>query len=220
MQFNENAEVLSAKREKIGKIDRVVIDPVSMEVTHLVVKEGILFSRMKVLPVDRIEKTTDERVILAKSAGDPDKWPDFEEKHHVPADDMGPYPNLPAGSARPFVWYHLHKGHPWWRIGDYPGYSAPSFTTRIERNIPDNAIPLEEGATVVSKDDETLGNVERIFVEPEENRAAHLLVSGGLLSKEKKLIPTHWVDSVSEKTVRLAVEKKLIDKLPEFQDIS
>jgi hypothetical protein len=65
-----------------------------------------------------------------------------------------------------------------------------------------------------------LGDIERIYIETEENRATHLLVSSGLLSKKKKLIPRPWVDSVRDEKFRLVVEKVLIDNLPEFRDFS
>ena len=38
MKFKENAEVLTSTGDMVGRIDRVVIDPKSNEVTHLVVK--------------------------------------------------------------------------------------------------------------------------------------------------------------------------------------
>jgi len=53
MQFNENAEVFTSTGEKVGRIDRVVIDPKSDELTHLVVKKG--FSNW--LPVRRGSQT-------------------------------------------------------------------------------------------------------------------------------------------------------------------
>jgi len=39
MQFKENAEVVTSSGDKVGRIDRVVIDPKSNELTHLVVKK-------------------------------------------------------------------------------------------------------------------------------------------------------------------------------------
>jgi sporulation protein YlmC with PRC-barrel domain len=45
MQFKENAEVFTSTGEKDGRIDRVVIDPNSNELTHLVVKKGFLFTK-------------------------------------------------------------------------------------------------------------------------------------------------------------------------------
>ena len=45
MQFKENARVITAGGQKVGRIDRVVLDPKSKELTHLVVKKGFLFTR-------------------------------------------------------------------------------------------------------------------------------------------------------------------------------
>jgi uncharacterized protein YrrD len=215
MQLRENADVLSWEGQKIGRVDRVVIDPESKEVTHLVIKKGLLLTQDKVIPVDEwVDKATEDQVILKKAAGNPEEWPDFEETHHVPVDDMKPYRRRQPGYARPVMWYYSRPGFPWWGTGPYPGYPSPRYVARTERNIPGDAVPLEEGAKVLSKDDENVGNVESVYVEPEGNRATHLLISRGLLSKERKLIPTNWVDRVFEDEVRLSVEKDVIDSVP------
>jgi len=41
MQFRENADVFTPAGEKIGRLDRVVIDPGSFEVTHIVTQKGL-----------------------------------------------------------------------------------------------------------------------------------------------------------------------------------
>ena len=64
MQFKENAEVLTSTGDKIGRIDRVVIDPKSNEVTHLVVKKGILFTKDKVVPLEQVEAANGDEIIL------------------------------------------------------------------------------------------------------------------------------------------------------------
>lgn len=85
-----------------------------------------------------------------------------------------------------------------------------------ELNIPDNTVALEEGVKVFSSDREQVGDVERVYSEPEEQRVTHLVISQGLISKEKKLIPTLWVDSVIEDKVWLSVAKDFVENLPEY----
>ena len=49
------------------------------------------------------------------------------------------------------------------------------------------------------------------------DRATHLLISEGLILKDKKLIPTRWMTNVLEKEVHLSVESDFVESLPEYQ---
>jgi uncharacterized protein YrrD len=218
MQFKENADVLTSDDQKVGRIDRVVIDPKSLEVTHLVVKRGFLFTQDKVIPVDRVEATTENGVVLKAGAENPDDLPDFEETHHVPVVDVASFRRKRPEYTRPMLWYGPLGGVPWWERRAYPGFPRPVFVKKTEQNIPDGTIPLEEGAKVISANDIHVGNVERIYTESEEQRATYLLISQGLLLKEKKLIPTIWVDSVLEEEIKLCVESDLIEHMPNSVD--
>jgi uncharacterized protein YrrD len=218
MQFRENAKVVTKDGDKVGRIDRVVIDPETKTVTHLVVKKGFLFTKDKVVSVKDIDTTVGEQVIL-KNVDKPDDLPDFEETRHVPLDNVEPYRKQQGkGYARPIMWYHAHPGIGWWGEGLYPRYSRPEYAIKTELNIPENTVALEEGAKVVSVDGEQVGDVERVFTEPEEHRATHILISKGIALKEKRLIPTRWVESVSEGEIRLSVESDIIQSLS-AQDI-
>ena len=84
MQFNENAEVQTASGEKVGRIDRVVMDPKSKELTHFVVRKGLIFTTDKVIPLDQVESADGDRVVLKAGAGE--------------ADDLG---SVTIGSMRP-----------------------------------------------------------------------------------------------------------------------
>ena len=78
LQFKENAEVISSTGEKVGRIDRVVIDPKSDELTHLVVKKGFLFSDDKVVSIDLVDTAAEDQVVLKEGPQAPEDFPDFE----------------------------------------------------------------------------------------------------------------------------------------------
>jgi uncharacterized protein YrrD len=94
---------------------------------------------------------------------------------------------------------------------------VPPYVTKVEKNIPEGTVALEEGAKVVDREGKHIGDVERIFTDSLEDRATHLLISEGLLFKEKKLVPTSWLLNVFEDEVRLSVEADVVDNLPEYQ---
>ncbi len=117
-----------------------------------------------------------------------------------------------AGFIRSMAWYYPFPGQGW--FGAYPGYGRPPFVASTERNIPEGTVSLREGSDVLTSDGEDVGHVERIYTEPAEHRATHLVIVRGLISKKRKLIPTTWIEEVGEDQIRLSVDKALIDRLP------
>jgi len=220
MQFKENAAVLTSTGDKVGRVDRVVIDPKSKEMTHLVVKKGILFTTDKVVPAEQIKAANGDKVVLKAGPMDPDDYPDFEETQYIPIDHAPPDNTRgDLGAMRALAWYYPLPGGAWWRrrMGGYPGYPDPPYARRTELNIPDNTVPLEEGAKVVDSEGEHVGDVERIYVGEEEQRVTHLLIVQGLISRARKLIPSMWVEHVLTDEVRLSISKDFLQGLPEYE---
>jgi uncharacterized protein YrrD len=206
MLFKKGVDVFSSDNEKIGTLDRVVMDPKTKEVTHIVVREGFLFTEDKVVPIDLIGSVTDERIALQGSKEHLDELPEYEETHYIPSsaaadDDMNTlYWNPPLA---------------WSGYGRYPLYPESPYVRRTEKNIPEGTVALAEGAKVLSEDGEHVGNIETLITDPNEH-VTHLVVSSGLLMKERKIIPAHWLGSVTEDEVNLSVESRLMERLPEY----
>ena len=216
MQFKENAEVVKSDGQKVGKMDRVVFDPNSNELTHLIVQKGFLFTEDKVVPLDCVESATEERVVLKEEQLDLDDFPNFEETHYVPVEEADELEEREYDSLDKLAWYYPVPGAAWWRQRSLanPGISKPPYVRKTEVNIPEGTVALEEGAKVVSSEGEHVGNIERVYADEEEQRVTHLLISKGLISKSRKLIPSMWVDSVRENEVRLSIGERFVEKLP------
>jgi uncharacterized protein YrrD len=216
MEFKEGTGVFTASGEEVGKINRFVLDPATSKVTHIVVQKGWLLPEDKVVPTDTIETASEDRVILKEAVGDLDQLPPFEETHYVGLDesDRDQTDYFPYGYAPAYYWYPPYgfAGYPTYGLGYY-GWTP----VETERNIPEDTVPIKEGSGVVSSDGEHFGDVERIFVDSESKRATHFLISQGLLFKEQKLVPVHWVGFVEENKVHLAVPLQLLEQLPDYQ---
>lgn len=216
MQFKQGTEVFTAKGEEVGHIDRVVMDPQTKEVSHIVVRKGFFFTEDKVVPIDLIAAATEDRVVLREDAGDLQALPPFEETHYIPANEAELRASYPAGYAPPLYWYPPY-GAAMWNPYTYPGYAELPYRTETERNIPEGTVALKEGAKVISADGEQVGKVEQVLTDAMADRATHLLISNGLLLKEKKLIPTLWISEVGEDEVHLTVGLRFLDQLREYQ---
>ena len=215
MQFKEGTTVYLIDQTEIGSIGRVVIDPRTTEVTHVIVNRGLLLPTQKVVPVELIESADDERVLLRKEVEEIEDFPDFEERYYREMTDaernrIG-YARQTAG---PLYWYPPYGfasplAHPTY---------IPNTAVETVRNIPERAVPLREGAGVLSIEEEQIGEVERVFTDPNSDEVTHFLISQGLLFKQHKLVPADWVQRISEEWVHLAVGSEQLADLPDYEE--
>ncbi len=213
MQFRQNAGVYTVDGKDAGRIDRVVLDPKTKEVTHIVVRKGFLFTEDKVIPLDLIGAATEEGVILREDAGDLQARPHFEETHYVQVTEDPPSragDDIRVNDAPPFYWYPLLGGVPPMAIADplTPGYIAET-----KQNIPEGAVALKEGAKVIAADGQQVGNVEQVITDPRVGRVMNLVIGQGILVKERRQVPITWVSKVREDEVHLTVGSHIVDEL-------
>jgi sporulation protein YlmC with PRC-barrel domain len=220
MELKEGMSVVTPGGEEVGKVNRFVLDPATNEVSHIVIQRGWLLPEDKVVPFRMVNANGEDELVLSEDVGEFEKLPPFEETHFIRATDENP--NDPTPAADPsyrytpaFYWYpsQTNVGYPGIGFGyyDYP-------STKTQRNIPEDTVALNEGADVISSDGEHVGDVERLMIEPESGKATHFLVSRGMLFKERKLVPVHWVKSVEEDQVHLVVPRRLLERLPAYQE--
>jgi uncharacterized protein YrrD len=219
MQFQQGANVSTYDGKNVGSVDRVVLNPKTKEVTHIVVRKGFLFNEDKLVPLSIVASATEDKVTLRPDAIDLDKLPPFEEVHYVPLDESEALTvAYPLGWASPFYWYEPLAGS-----AAYPEYVATyagqqPYRSETEQNIPEDTVALKEGARVISDDDQHVGNVERVFTHTGSDRATHFLVSAGFIFKDHKLVPTNWIHDIQEDEVHLNVNAGTLKNLPEFQE--
>jgi sporulation protein YlmC with PRC-barrel domain len=211
MQFRQNASVYTVDGKKVGRIDRVVLDPQTKEVTHLVVRKGLLLTEDKVVPVDLIGAATDKGVTLREDVSNLEALPVFEETHYIQATEAPP--STAPGDALPLYWDP--------RFGDVPPIAAADPSTphvihvieETEQNIPEGTVALKEGAKVIAADGKQVGTVEQVLTDPRLDRATTLVIAQGLLVKERRRVPINWVSEVKEDEIHLAVGSHTIDEL-------
>jgi sporulation protein YlmC with PRC-barrel domain len=211
MIFKENVAVLTADSDKLGHLDRVVIDPRTKKVTDVVVRSGILSAtKDKVVPINLIDSTDEGEIILDRNAGDLEQLPDYIEEHYVPI----------TGENRDRLGYEspvpvLFGYYPYSLPGQAP---VPSYLKEKEINIPEDTVALEIGATVIDTEGDHVGDIERVLVDPETDRTTHFVIGQGLLLKKRKLVPTTWVSHIDGTQVYLAVDAGVLDALGENEN--
>ena len=95
----------------------------------------------------------------------------------------------------------------------FPPEHEERFVTTIEQNIPAGTVAVKEGANIITSEGRYAGSMESVFADPAATQITHLLVSNGLIAREKKVIPIHWVMTMDEDEIHLRVEKSSIEEL-------
>lgn len=216
MRLVNGADILSPRGKKLGTLNRVIIDPGTREVTHLVIEKGFLFSTNKVVSIEAVNPDSDENIVLLTSEDDLDEYRDFEDAQYVDVDEA----ERPADELEYAYWYPPLSAT-WWRPAMH--MPPPAMTTFIPKpnssiDIPEGSIAMQEGAEVYSRDEKQVGSIEQLIVHPEDNRITHFVVGEGLLFRENKLIPVTWVADIEEDKVRLSVGAGTLERLPEYQN--
>jgi uncharacterized protein YrrD len=216
IELKEGVGVFTPDDKQVGRINRFVLNPTTNEVTHVVVQKGWLLTEDKVVPWHMVRSATEDRVVLNMDTHDFENLPPFEESNFIRAADEDIRPlDSPEYVAYPAYYWYPAQGY-----SGYPGYGLEYYLwppAEKTRNIPENTIPLKEGASVISSDGDHVGDVERLIIDKDSNRATHFVIAQGILFKDRKLIPAHWVEWVDEDEVHLIVSSKLLRGLPTYQ---
>jgi uncharacterized protein YrrD len=214
MRIDKGERVLTSDGEVVGEVERVVLDPKTKEVTHIVVAEGHLLNENRVIPISMVESSYDKTMKLRKAPMDLDALPIFEETHYVPinkkdlSDSQGsihenfslfPYPPLTGISM------------------DDQGEFQDLLIKETVENIPEGSLALCEGALVRDVDGKPFGKVERVLTDAEGNHITHFVVSRGFIFKKKILVPYKWAMSITEDEIRLAMGPTILNSLPAFK---
>ncbi len=210
MEFKENSTVMTAKHDKLGELEQLVIDPRTKEVKDVIVRPGIgPLKTNKVVPVSSVAATEDDEILLRPDVSDLSEFPDYREEHFVALTGRNQGKFGYEARMPMLLGYRPHS---------VPGQSPlPSYFRETEMNVPKDTVPLETGAPVFSVDGDHVGDIEAIYTEPESDRVSHIVITQGLLLKNKKLIPTTWVDRIEGDEVHMLLDTEIIDHLPEHK---
>jgi uncharacterized protein YrrD len=202
IQLQKHAHVLASNAQEVGSLDRVVVNPETKVITHIVVRMGSLFNKEdKVVPIELVADTTEDLVVLEADVSTVESMPRFEEKQIVSEEQTLQEPSASENTQPAVISLVLDTT------------TNETYTTETVQNIPEGTVAMKEGAKVISADGEHVGNVERILADSAVAQITHLMISRGILTKEVKLIPVKWVLKIGEENVYLNVNKDSLDGL-------
>ncbi len=212
MKIKMGEKVLTQQGKVVGRINRVVMDPKSEEITHVVVEKGGLFKEDRLVAVSFLGGQSEKGITLLADEKKIESLPEFETEHYILYSGMSEAMKNQRGYASPLIMYPpaglMRSGNA------YPSY--PPISHHIDRNNPKSTVAIKHGTDVFGLDGKKLGNVEQVFTDPELECVTYFLVSRGLILKERKLIPIDWIQEITEEKIKLGVDNKIIQQLPDY----
>ncbi|MEX1295726.1 MAG: PRC-barrel domain-containing protein [Candidatus Limnocylindrales bacterium] len=202
LEVTKNTDVYTADDRHVGSVDRIVLDPVTQQLTHVVVRKGIFFPEDKLIHFEDISTATPERINLRQGV-DAAQLDPFVEHHFVTVDET----DLPEGD----LVYDPGFVSAWYGpIGVAPPMHRDALLSVSERNIPDRLLALEAGSPVLSSDHEVVGHLERVLA-TDDGRPTHLVIEDDGLSLDRRAMPIGWVGEITEEGIALGVTAHMVE---------
>ncbi len=218
IKITKNMSIYGTDNEKLGDVKQIVVDPLTSEITHLVITQGFIFTVDKVLPMAFITKQVDGSLYVDRQVDELDLR-DYEETFYVKEDDPEVIVDKDDVHIPTSVYYYpplvsRHEGYYWGMPRRYAG-DPVKLVRRV--NVPEDSLLIEKGMNIYSLDGDHVGDVYSVHLDENTNRITHFIISQGLFFQDYKLIPTFWVEEVSEKGIHIAVGTERLEKLPAFE---
>jgi hypothetical protein len=182
-----------------GEVRRLIIDPATETVTHLVIQPGHRQEAGRLVPVHLVETTDGEIRLRCVRA-------DFDKLDHAAERDMVAGPESPQIDAGPESLQMVG------RMGRMTA-GASRHATVLEDVIPVGEKEVGPGDQVHAVDGE-IGQVQGFLVNPGDGRVTHVLLQEGHLWGRKTVaIPISAVTGV-DAGIRLNLTKEQVGELP------
>ena len=195
-----------ARDGRTGHLNKVVIDPHTRRVTHLVIQRGFLLAEDRVVPVELVERATPEGIFLHLTSREVGRQPPYQEERFVsPPPDWEPLPGYPATDVR--FW-----GSP------YGGVAPPILPVveyTIRHGIPERTIVLERSTEVRTRD-EVVGEIDHLLVDPLRQELTQLVVRLQDQLQQTVIVPFEWVEDVGDGYVLLKCPREDLRRLQQY----
>ncbi len=179
-----------------GHSTAIILNPITDQVTHLVVREPGLFGIERLVPVDLVEESTPQLVRLRCTMDELATMQAFIATEFLPVPPgFGPYPGEGA-----MVWPYVS--------------SDPEVVTIGHEQIPLGEIAVYRWARVHATDG-AIGRVDEFLVNPATDHISHLVLREGHLWGQREVtISVAEIDRIDEDAVYLKLNKRQVAALP------
>ncbi len=177
-----------------GHTSSVIINPITQQATHLVVKDKSLPHNEHLIPIDWVLSTTYDSVHLSCSKEELAQRESFDKKQFIKK-SITSYLTIP---------YLMHP------------YVMPKkiIVPEAYERVNPGALAVRRGARAEATDGYA-GKVDEFLLDPVNGKITHLLLNTGHLFGKKKInVPVSQIDHIKDDVVYLKLDKHGLARLP------
>jgi sporulation protein YlmC with PRC-barrel domain len=179
-----------------GQSTCVILNPITRQVTHLVVREKWFPHMERLVPVALVIESTLRRIHLRITTAELARLDSFTETQFIQ-------------SEHPYQVYEMED----YRLWPYVLPEGEMMPLEYER-VPHGELAIDRGTHVRARDGD-VGQVDEFLVDPTNMHISHLVLREGHLWGQKDVtIPLSVIERIEEDTVFLKLDRASIERLP------
>ena len=184
-----------------GQVSRIIVNPVTREVTHLAIDPTHQRDPGRLVPVDLVDATTGQIRLRCTLAEFQTLRPAREAESVRDLDPTG-HDNAPK-RVNWAVWLHTARD---------PGKSEAPQRVWVD-SVPSGEVDIRRELTVCATDGE-MGQVRGLVVEPGGHRVTHVLLQEGRMRGRKEVaIPVRAVTKIGTMLIHLSLTRNQVKDL-------
>ena len=198
-----------------GQVSRIIVNPATREVTHLAVDPKRQRGPGRLIPVDLVDATTGQIQLRCTLA-------EFQALR--PAQETEGVPDLdPTGHGHPGNTSNkVTRRFDGWRLADGvvvaqpPAGAEPEAPQQVTVDyVPAGEVDIHRGQAVCATDDDEIGQVQGLIVDPDGHQVTHVLLQAGHMWGRKEVaIPIGAVTKIGTFLIHLSLTKHQVKDLP------
>jgi sporulation protein YlmC with PRC-barrel domain len=174
-----------------GHVTYIILNPITNEITHLVVQEDVITYPERLVPIDLVVSSSPTQTVLRLSKSELRKLPNFTKTEFLQSD-------LPS---------HMLTSHLMWPYI----VSHAEMKTVETRSIPPDELAVHRGAMVEAVDG-PVGHLDKFVVNQANGHVTDLVIREGHLWGQKEMtVPITEIDHIQEDTVYLKLSKSDVE---------
>lgn len=202
MDISLNASVSCTNESDVGHAETIILNPITREVTHFVVKTKGFAGVEILVPMENIKSSSHEEIQLNCTWEELEQMKPFVHTEYIGPDEMEestfitayPY-GMEDVMLTPFV--------------------APAEAAYLPvEEIPLNELAIHRGS-IVEASDGMVGRVDEFIINPENHHISHLVLrKGHFLGQKEITVPISAIDHIATDTVYLNLDMVAVKELP------
>jgi uncharacterized protein YrrD len=210
MNIDLGMDVFGSDGEKVGTVERIVVDSNTKQIHQFIVHRGFLSHDDKLVDIGMVSGQDADGLRLDLTSDQVNELPGYVEERFVqiPDNDRDSLPFMVpnAMGAGAYLYGAPNVGRGYEGSQDSFFDAAPAVAPVIEdqSNIPETDVMISEGTDVYGVDGDKLGSVGEVLVS-NDGAIDGFVVSKGLIFKKDVRVPIDWVESANGDEIRLNV---------------